>query len=75
MHFAAVKKSTKRSGFVVYSKSKESAFTAIIKAIRWMQSSTWYLKGVPFVSKKYTIGVPFLPKMVNKWVRGQTSGL
>lgn len=71
MHFAAVKKSTKRSGFVIYSKSKESAFTAI-KAIRWMQSSTWYLKGVPFVSKRYMIGVPFLPKMVNKRVRGQT---
>ena len=74
MHFAAVKKSRKRSGFVINSKSKESAFTAI-KAIRWMKSSTWYLKGVPFVSKKYMIGVPFLPKMVNKRVRGQTSGL
>ena len=71
MHFAAVKKSTKRCGFVIYSKFKESAFTAI-KAIRRMQSSTWYLKGVPFVSKRYMIGVPFLPKMVNKRVRGQT---
>ena len=26
MHFVAVKKSTKRSGFVIYSKCKESAF-------------------------------------------------
>ena len=26
MHFAAVKKLRKRSGFVIYSKSKESAF-------------------------------------------------
>ena len=30
MHFAAVKKSRKRSGFVIYSKFKEGTFTAII---------------------------------------------
>ena len=29
MHFMAVKKSRKRSGFVIYSYSKDSAFTAV----------------------------------------------
>ena len=59
------------SGEIIQNVKGVHLITAI-KAIRWVQSSTWYLKGVPFVSKKYTIGVPFLPKMVNKRVRGQT---
>ena len=50
----AVKKSIKRSGFVLYSDLKFSTFTAV--------KNTRYVKGVPFVSK----GVPFIPQMVFK---------
>ena len=32
------------------------------------------MKEVPFVNGRYMKGVPFLPKMVYKRVRGQTSG-
>ena len=41
MNFMAVKESGKRSGFVIYSYLKDSAFTAVIKG---MQKG--YLKGV-----------------------------
>ena len=53
----AVKKSIKRSGFVLYSYLKFSTFTAV--------KNTRYVKGVPFVSK----GVPFIPQMVFKGER------
>ena len=44
MHFAAVKKSTKRSGFVVYSKSKESAFTAIKAIMRSFEARKGFMQ-------------------------------
>ena len=53
----AVKKSIKRSGFVLYSDLKFSTFTAV--------KNTRYVKGVPFVSK----GVPVIPQMVFKGER------
>ena len=53
----AVKKSIKRSGFVLYSDLKFSKFTAV--------KNTRYVKGVPFVSK----GIPFIPQMVFKGER------
>ena len=40
MHFTVMKKSRKRSGFVIYSNFKYSAFTAVR-----------YVKGVPLLSK------------------------
>ena len=52
-------KSRKRSGFVVYSHLKNSAF----EQLRGM-------KGLPFVNRRYTKGVTFLSKMLNKRVRG-----
>ena len=58
----AVKKSIKRSGFVIYSDLKYSTFTAV--------KNTRYVNGVPFVTK----GVPFIPKMVFKKERGWASG-
>ena len=57
----AVKKSIKRSGFVIYSNLKFSTFTAV--------KNTRYVKGVPFVTK----GVPFIPQTVFKGERGGAS--
>ena len=53
----AVKKSIKRSGFVICSDLKFSTFTVV--------KNTRYVKGVPFVTK----GVPFIPQMVFKGER------
>ena len=57
----------KRSGFVVYSHFKNSAFQAIKRDAKFPAR---YVKKVPFLTEKYTKGVPFLPKMVYKRVRG-----
>ena len=54
LHFMAVRKSRKRSGFVIYSCLKDTAFTAVKKG------ETRYEKGVPFVNKKNTKVVLFL---------------
>ena len=61
MHFLAVKKSIKRSRFVIYSYFKDSAFTAVKRDVKFL---TMYVKGVPFVNRSYTKGVPFLSKIV-----------
>ena len=42
----AVKESRKRSGFVIYSYSKDSAFIAVLRDAKVY---TGYVKGVPFV--------------------------
>ena len=65
MHFLAVKKSRKSSGFVMYSYFKDSTFTA----------KPGYVKRVPFVNRRYTKGAPFRSKLVYKMVRGWISGL
>ena len=57
----AVKRSIKRSGFVIYSDLKFSTFSAV--------KNTRYVKEVPFVTK----GVPFIPQMVFKGERGGAS--
>ena len=60
MHFMAVKKSRKRSGFVTYSYLKDSAFTTIKRT----QSSDLGI-GI-----KRGTAVPFFSKMVYKGERG-----
>jgi len=48
MHFMAVKKSRKRSGFVIYSYFKDSASTAVERDAKfWIR----YVKWVPFVNR------------------------
>ena len=47
------------------------SFTAVERDAKF---ETRYVKEVPFVNGRYTKGVPFLPKMVYKRVRGRTSG-
>ena len=63
----AVKKSKKCSGFVISSYLKNSAFTAVYMYTKF---KTRYVKEVPFVNSSYMKGVPFLPKIVYKKVRG-----
>ena len=67
MHIMAVKEPRKLSGFVIYSYLKESAFTAVKRDAKLQTRS---VKGVPFVNRRYTKGLPFLPKMVYSRVRG-----
>ena len=59
-----VKKSRKLSGFVIYSHFKNSAFIAVERGKK--KKRTTYVKGVPFVSERYTKGAPLLSKMVYK---------
>ena len=46
MHFMAVKKSRRRSGFVIYSYLKDSAFAAVERGANFL---TRYVKGVPLI--------------------------
>ena len=63
--------SAKCSDIVVYSYIKDREFTAV----KGMESSKLgNEKGVPFLNRRYTTGVPFLLIMVYKRVRGWTSG-
>ena len=73
MHFLAVKKSRKRSGFVTYSYFKDSAFT--LRAVKNAKFETRYVKRVPFINRGYTKEAPFRSKLVYKRVRGWISGL
>ena len=68
----AVKKSQKRSGFVMYSYFEDSALTAVESVAKFLIR---YVKGVPFVNRRYIRGVPFRSKIVYKRVMGLTSGL
>ena len=69
----AVKKSRKRSGFVIYSYFEDSAFTAVK---RDAELQPRYVKGVICISsanvanRTYRKGVSFLSKMVYKRVTG-----
>ena len=72
MHFLAVKKSIKRSRFVIYSYFKDSAYTASVK--RDVKFLTMYVKGVPFVNGRYTKEEPFLSKIVQKKGKGLDRG-
>ena len=49
-------KSRKRFLFVIDSYLKDGAFTAVKGDVKF---STRYVKGVPFVNRGYTEGVPF----------------
>ena len=60
MYFMAVD-SRKHSGFVIHISKTEQ-----LQQLKGMQSP----KGVPFVTRRYTKGVPFLPKIVYRGVRG-----
>ena len=72
VHFKAVKKLRKRSGFVIYSwYFKDNAFTVVERDAKFY---TWCVKGVSFVNRGYTKGETFLSKTVCKRVRGRTSG-
>ena len=63
--------SAKCSDIVVYSYIKDREFTAVK---RMKSSKLGNEKGVPFLNRRYTTGVPFLLIMVYKRVRGWTSG-
>ena len=65
MHFKAVKKLRKSSGFVIYSYFKDNAFTVVERDAKFY---TLYVKGVSFFNKRYTKGGTFLLKAVYKRV-------
>ena len=46
---------------------KDSAFPAVKRDAVFLNG---YVKGVPFLTRRYTERVPFLSKMVHKSVRG-----
>ena len=71
MHFMAVKKSRKRSGFFIYSYFKESAFTAVKRDAKFYAR---YVKGVPFVNRRCMKGSPFLSQLVYKGDKGLDPG-
>ena len=58
-----VKKSTKDSGLVIYSQLKNGAFTAVKRNAAFYTKD---VKGVPFVNKRYTRGIPSCSEMVCK---------
>ena len=62
MHFMAVKKSRKRSGFVIYSLLKDSAFAVVERGASFL---TRYVKGVPFVNRRYAVRKCYL--FCQKW--------
>ena len=61
MHFLAVKKLWKHSGFVICSYFQDSVFTAVKRDAKFW---TRYVKGVPL--RRPMKGVPFLSKMMYK---------
>ena len=74
VHFKAVKKLRKRSGFVIYSwYVKDNAFTVVERDAKFY---TWCVKGVSFINRRYTKGGTFLSKMVYKRVfKGSNLGV
>ena len=56
MHFMAVEKTRKLSGFVIWSYLTDIAFTAVK---RYAQFKTRWVKGVPFVNRRNTKGNSF----------------
>ena len=61
MHFVAMRKSRKHSGFVIYSSCKYSAFTAVKNE----KVLTRYVKGVSFVNRRHMKGAEYL--FCEKW--------
>ena len=71
-NWMVVRKWRKRFGFVIYIRIFKTIH--LQKFVKEMKSSTRYVKGVPFVNRKYTKEVPFLSKMVCNRARGLTRG-
>ena len=71
VHFKAVKKLRKCSGFVIYLYFKDNAFTVVEKDAKFY---TWCVKGVSFINRRYKKGGTFLSKTVYERVRSRTSG-
>ena len=68
VHFNAVTKLRKRSGFVIYSwYVKDNVFTVVERDAKFY---TWCVREVSFINRWYTKGGTFL----SKTVRGRTSG-
>ena len=59
VHFKAVKKLRKSSGFVIYLYFKDNAFTVVERDAKFY---TLYVKGVSFFNKRYTKGGTFLSR-------------
>ena len=74
VHFMAVKKLRKRSGFVIYSwYVKDNAFTVVERDAKFY---TWCVKGVSFINGRYTKGGTFLSKTVyNMVIKGSNLGV
>ena len=74
VHFKAVKKLRKRSGFVIYSwYVKDNAFTVVERDAKFY---TWCVTGVSFINRRYTKGGTFLSKTVYKRViKGSNLGV
>ena len=68
MHFLAVKKSRKRSGFVIDLYFKDIKFTAVKEDGKFQSR---YVKGVPFINRVRTKEAPFLSKMVSPRLKGK----
>ena len=75
VHFKTVKKLRKRSGFVIYSwHFKESAACTVVE--RDANFYTWCVKGVSFISRRYTKGGTFLSKTVyRRVIKGSNLGV
>lgn len=61
---------------MIYSSSKDSALFIVplwllTTVKRGATLQTRYVTGVPFVNRRYTIGAPFLSKMVHVYERGK----
>ena len=69
--FSPRRQSAPESLIVGYSYPKDSAFTAVKRDAKFLSR---FVKGVPFVNRKYTKGLPFLSNMVHKRVRSWSSG-
>ena len=67
MHFLAVKKSRKRSGFVINSYFKDIAFTAVKGDGKFKSKGG---RG-PFINSVHTKEAPFLSKMVSPRLKGK----
>ena len=69
MHLTAVKETQqdKVLVFVIYSYSKDCAFTAVKRDAR-VKFLTGYVKGIPSFNRRCTKRMPFLSKMVHKRV-------
>ena len=63
-----MKKSRKRSGFVINSYFKDIKFTAVKEDGKFQSR---YVNGVPFINRVSTKEAPFLSKMVSPRLKGK----